>query len=219
MKDQIYQVAIDGPSGAGKSTIAKKLAEILHIDYIDTGAMYRAIGYKIKKKNVDMYDEGTLNELLADTVVDLHEGRILLDGEDVSSVIRTPEMSKMASDCSALAAVRQKLVELQRHMAKSKSVIMDGRDIGTNVLTDARFKIYLTASVEERARRRYKELLEKGEAVTLQEVEEDMRRRDYNDSHRQLNPLRKAEDAVEIDSTAMTMDEVVERILNIVDGR
>ena len=104
-------------------------------------------------------------------------------------------------------------------MAKSKSVIMDGRDIGTNVLTDARFKIYLTASVEERARRRYKELLEKGEAVTLQEVEEDMRRRDYNDSHRQLNPLRKAEDAVEIDSTAMTMDEVVERILNIVDGR
>ena len=219
MKDQIYQVAIDGPSGAGKSTIAKKLAEILHIDYIDTGAMYRAIGYKIKKKNVDMYDEGTLNELLADTVVDLHEGRILLDGEDVSSVIRTPEMSKMASDCSALAAVRQKLVELQRHMAKSKSVIMDGRDIGTNVLTDARFKIYLTASVEERARRRYKELLEKGEAVTLQEVEEDMRRRDYNDSHRQLNPLRRAEDAVEIDSTAMTMDEVVERILNIVDGR
>ena len=160
-----------------------------------------------------------MNELLADTVVDLHEGRILLDGEDVSSVIRTPEMSKMASDCSALAAVRQKLVELQRHMAKSKSVIMDGRDIGTNVLTDARFKIYLTASVEERARRRYKELLEKGEAVTLQEVEEDMRRRDYNDSHRQLNPLRKAEDAVEIDSTAMTMDEVVERILNIVDGR
>ncbi len=219
MKDQIYQVAIDGPSGAGKSTIAKKLAEILHIDYIDTGAMYRAIGYKIKKKNVDMYDEGTLHELLADTVVDLHEGRIFLDGEDVSSVIRTPEMSKMASDCSALAAVRQKLVELQRHMAKSKSVIMDGRDIGTNVLTDARFKIYLTASVEERARRRYKELLEKGEAVTLQEVEEDMRRRDYNDSHRQLNPLRKAEDAVEIDSTAMTMDEVVERILNIVDGR
>lgn len=219
MKDQIYQVAIDGPSGAGKSTIAKKLAEILHIDYIDTGAMYRAIGYKIKKKNVDMYDEGTLHELLADTVVDLHEGRIFLDGEDVSSVIRTPEMSKMASDCSALAAVRQKLVELQRHMAKSKSVIMDGRDIGTNVLTDARFKIYLTASVEERARRRYKELLEKGEAVTLQEVEEDMRRRDYNDSHRQLNPLRKAEDAVEIDSTAMTMDEVVERILNIVDSR
>lgn len=219
MKDQIYQVAIDGPSGAGKSTIAKKLAEILHIDYIDTGAMYRAIGYKIKKKNVDMYDEGTLHELLADTVVDLHEGRIFLDGEDVSSVIRTPEMSKMASDCSALAAVRQKLVELQRHMAKSKSVIMDGRDIGTNVLTDARFKIYLTASVEERARRRYKELLEKGEAVTLQEVEEDMRRRDYNDSHRQLNPLRKAEDAVEIDSTTMTMEEVVERILNIVDSR
>ena len=196
MKDQIYQVAIDGPSGAGKSTIAKKLAEILHIDYIDTGAINSAIGYKKKKKNVHITDEGALNELLADTIVDLHEGRILLDGEDVSGVIRTPGISKMASDCSALSAVRQKLVELQRDMAKSKSVIMDGRDIGTNVLTDARFKIYLTASVEERARRRYQELLEKGEAVTLQEVEEDMRRRDYNDSHRQLNPLRKAEDAV-----------------------
>jgi len=216
MEAQIYQIAIDGPSGAGKSTIAKRVAAVLKIDYIDTGAMYRAIGYKIKNENVDMHDEAALAAMLSGTDVDLHEGKVLLDGQDVSGRIRTPEMSKMASACSALPAVRAKLVELQRNMAKSKSVIMDGRDIGTNVLTDARFKIYLTASVEERARRRYKELTEKGETVTLEEVEADMRQRDYNDSHRQLNPLRKAEDAVEIDYTEMTMEEVVERILGMV---
>ena len=216
MKERIYQIAIDGPSGAGKSTIAQKVAAILNIDYIDTGAMYRAIGYQISRQGVDMDDAAALSAMLAETDVDLHEGKVLLNGEDVSDRIRTPEMSKMASACSALPAVRRKLVELQRAMAKSKSVIMDGRDIGTNVLTDARYKIYLTASVEERARRRYKELLEKGETVTLDEVEADMRQRDYNDSHRQLNPLRKADDAVEIDSTHMNLEQVVERILEIV---
>lgn len=217
MEERIYQIAIDGPSGAGKSTIAKKVAAILNIDYIDTGAMYRAIGYQIKRQGVDMDDASALSSMLSETDVDLHEGKVLLNGEDVSDRIRTPEMSKMASACSALPAVRRKLVELQRAMAKSKSVIMDGRDIGTNVLTDARYKIYLTASVEERARRRYKELLEKGETVTLDEVEADMRQRDYNDSHRRLNPLRKADDAVEIDSTHMNLEQVVERILEIVE--
>lgn len=217
MEERIYQIAIDGPSGAGKSTIAKKVAAILNIDYIDTGAMYRAIGYQISREGVDMDDASALSSMLSETDVDLHEGKVLLNGEDVSDRIRTPEMSRMASACSALPAVRQKLVELQRAMAKSKSVIMDGRDIGTNVLTDARYKIYLTASVEERARRRYKELLEKGETVTMDEVEADMRQRDYNDSHRQLNPLRKAEDAVEIDSTHMNLEQVVERILEIVE--
>ena len=217
MEERIYQIAIDGPSGAGKSTIAKKVAAILNIDYIDTGAMYRAIGYQISREGVDMDDASALSSMLSETDVDLHEGKVLLNGEDVSDRIRTPEMSRMASACSALPAVRQKLVELQRAMAKSKSVIMDGRDIGTNVLTDARYKIYLTASVEERARRRYKELLEKGETVTPDEVEADMRQRDYNDSHRQLNPLRKAEDAVEIDSTHMNLEQVVERILEIVE--
>ena len=162
MEQNIYQIAIDGPSGAGKSTIAKALAAILKIDYIDTGAMYRAIGYKIVREGVDMYDEAALEAMLKTTDVDLSEGKVLLDGEDVSGKIRTPEMSKMASDCSALGAVRVKLVELQRGMAKSKSVIMDGRDIGTNVLTDAKYKIYLTATVEERATRRYKELIEMG---------------------------------------------------------
>jgi len=218
MSEQIYQIAIDGPSGAGKSTIAKAVAGILHIDYIDTGAMYRAIGYKISRDGVDMYDEVQLGEMLKNTDVDLSEGKVLLDGEDVSGKIRTPEMSKMASDCSALGAVRVKLVELQRGMAKAKSVIMDGRDIGTNVLTDAKYKIYLTATVEERANRRYKELIEKGENVTYDEVLEDMKKRDYNDTTRALNPLRKADDAVEIDSTHMTFQEVVDRILNIVNA-
>lgn len=218
MEERIYQIAIDGPSGAGKSTIAKAVASILKIDYIDTGAMYRAIGYKISRDGVDMYDEAQLGEMLKNTDVDLSEGKVLLDGEDVSGKIRTPEMSKMASDCSALGAVRVKLVELQRGMAKAKSVIMDGRDIGTNVLTDAKYKIYLTATVEERANRRYKELIEKGENVTYDEVLEDMKKRDYNDTTRALNPLRKADDAVEIDSTHMTFQEVVDRILNIVNA-
>jgi len=180
--------------------------------------MYRAIGYKISRDGVDMYDEVQLGEMLKNTDVDLSEGKVLLDGEDVSGKIRTPEMSKMASDCSALGAVRVKLVELQRGMAKAKSVIMDGRDIGTNVLTDAKYKIYLTATVEERANRRYKELIEKGENVTYDEVLEDMKKRDYNDTTRALNPLRKADDAVEIDSTHMTFQEVVDRILNIVNA-
>ena len=216
MEQNIYQIAIDGPSGAGKSTIAKALASILKIDYIDTGAMYRAIGYKIVKEGVDMYDEAALASMLETTDVDLSEGKVLLDGEDVSGKIRTPEMSKMASDCSALGAVRVKLVELQRGMAKAKSVIMDGRDIGTNVLTDAKYKIYLTATVEERAGRRYKELMEKGEDVTFEQVLEDMKQRDHNDSTRALNPLRKADDAIEIDSTDMTLQGVVDRILGIV---
>ncbi|MBR2001241.1 MAG: (d)CMP kinase [Firmicutes bacterium] len=218
MEERIYQIAIDGPSGAGKSTIAKALASILKIDYIDTGAMYRAIGYKIVKEGVDMYDEAALNAMLSTTDVDLSEGKVLLDGEDVSGKIRTPEMSKMASDCSALGAVRTKLVELQRGMAKAKSVIMDGRDIGTNVLTDAKYKIYLTATVEERAGRRYKELIEKGETVTFEEVLEDMKKRDHNDSTRALNPLRKADDAIEIDSTEMKFQEVVDKILEIVNA-
>lgn len=218
MEQNIYQIAIDGPSGAGKSTIAKALASILKIDYIDTGAMYRAIGYKIVKEGVNMYDEAALASMLKTTDVDLSEGKVFLDGEDVSGKIRTPEMSKMASDCSALGAVRVKLVELQRGMAKAKSVIMDGRDIGTNVLTDAKYKIYLTATVEERAGRRYKELMEKGEDVTFEQVLEDMKQRDHNDSTRALNPLRKADDAVEIDSTNMKFQEVVDRILEIVNA-
>ena len=214
----IYQVAIDGPSGAGKSTIAKAVARQLGIDYIDTGAMYRAIGYKVKSQGVDPADEDAVRAMLADTEIDLRQGEVYLDEENVSALIRTPEMSMMASVCSQIPAVREKLVQLQREMGRRKSVIMDGRDIGTNVLKDARYKIYLTASAEERARRRFLELQEKGESQSYEDVLEDIKQRDHNDMTRELNPLRKAEDAVELDTTGLNIDQVVAKVLEIVRG-
>lgn len=215
MKDKIFRIAIDGPSGAGKSTIAKAVAKKLNIDYIDTGAMYRAIGYKMSVCGVYPEDLEAVNTVLAVTDIDFTDGCIYLDGRDVSDHIRTPEMSMMASICSTLPAVRKKLVEIQRAMAERKSVIMDGRDIGTNVLTDAEVKIYLTASDEERAQRRFLELREKGDPQTYEEVLEDIHQRDRNDMTRKLNPLCRAEDAVELDTTGMSIDQVVERVLEI----
>ena len=173
--NQIYRIAIDGPSGAGKSTIAKAVAKALDIDYIDTGAMYRAIGYKIKTEGIDLADEQAIQEMLDRTEIDFRQGDIYLDGVIVNKEIRTPDMSMMASACSQLPAVREKLVQLQRAMGTRKSVIMDGRDIGTNVLTDAEYKIYLTASAEERARRRFLELREKGEEQSYESVLEDIK--------------------------------------------
>ena len=216
--NEIYQVAIDGPSGAGKSTIAKAVAKELGIDYIDTGAMYRAIGYKVKIRDIDPADEDAIREMLAGTQIDLQQGEVYLDGDNVSAQIRTPEMSMMASVCSQIPAVREKLVQLQREMGTRKSVIMDGRDIGTNVLKDARFKIYLTASAEERARRRFLELQEKGETQSFEDVLEDIKQRDHNDMTRELNPLRKADDAVEVDTTGLDIEQVVQKVLEIVRG-
>lgn len=212
MADRIFRIAIDGPSGAGKSTIAKAVARRLGIDYIDTGAMYRAIGLKMLSRGLAMEDSQALLDMLAETEIDFARGRVILDGQAVDSLIRTPEVSKAASDCSALAPVRSKLVELQRKMGKTKSVIMDGRDIGTNVLTDAEYKYFLTASPEERALRRYKEMQEKGQESDYDKVLAQIIERDHNDSTRALNPLRKAEDAEEIDSTHMTIDQVVDYI-------
>lgn len=212
MADRIFRIAIDGPSGAGKSTIAKAVARRLGIDYIDTGAMYRAIGLKMLSRGLTMEDSQALLDMLAETEIDFAGGRVILDGQAVDSLIRTPEVSKAASDCSALAPVRSKLVELQRKMGKTKSVIMDGRDIGTNVLTDAEYKYFLTASPEERALRRYKEMQEKGQESDYDKVLAQIIERDHNDSTRALNPLRKAEDAEEIDSTHMTIDQVVDYI-------
>ena len=211
---EIYQIAIDGPSGAGKSTIAKRVASELSIDYIDTGAMYRAVGLKMLRNNIPMAEDETLFEMLKDTDVDFSEGKVYLDGEDVSGLIRTQEVSKAASDCSAFASVRRKLVELQQAMGKRKSVIMDGRDIGTVVLKDAEHKYYLTATAEERAMRRYKELKEKGSGDTYEKVLQDVNQRDWNDMHREVDPLRQAEDAVLIDSTHMTIDQVVDFIIS-----
>ncbi len=216
MTKDIIRIAVDGPSGAGKSTIAKKVAAGLGIDYIDTGAMYRAVAYRLLRDRVELTDESAVEKLLADTDVDLAMGEVLLNGEALGDKIRTPEVSKMASACSALPAVREKLVQLQKKMGREKSVIMDGRDIGTNVLTDAEFKFFLTASTHERAVRRYKELKEKGQDVTLEQVERDIEERDRNDSTRELNPLRKAKDAVEIDSTRLSIEEVADVILNAV---
>ena len=215
MKD-IFRIAIDGPSGAGKSTIAKAVAKALDIDYIDTGAMYRAIGYKIDKEGVPFEEGDALAALLDSTDIDFVSGDIILYGVVVNDLIRTPEVSMLASKCAALPSVRAKLVEIQRGMGQRKSVIMDGRDIGTNVLKDAEYKIFLTASAEERAQRRFKELQEKGETQTYEEVLEDVKQRDYNDMTRELNPLRKADDAIELDTTGMGIDEVVAAVLDIV---
>ena len=212
MKD-IFKVAIDGPSGAGKSTIAKAVAKKLGIDYVDTGAMYRAVGYKASSLNVPPEDSEAVKKLLDDTDIDFVNGDIVLDGAVVNDKIRTPEISKAASIYSAIPEVREKLVEIQRGMGARKSVIMDGRDIGTNVFRDAEYKIFLTASAEERAERRFEELTAKGQKVDFNEVLRDIEKRDYDDMTRALNPLRKAEDAVEVDTTGLSIDEVIERVL------
>lgn len=214
MSDTIFQVAVDGPSGAGKSTVAKRIAKELGIDYIDTGAMYRAVAYKMLKNDIKADDTDALTKMLETTSVDFSEGNTLLDGEVVNSFIRTPDVTKMASDCSAVPAVREKLVALQRELGNKKSVIMDGRDIGTNVFKDAKFKYYITASVDERADRRFRELLLKDPDTKLEKVKKDIENRDHSDSTRKLNPLTKADDAKEIDSTGLGITEVTELILN-----
>ena len=210
-------IAIDGPSGAGKSTIAKRVAKELGIEYIDTGAMYRAVGFKAVKSGVDISNLAAVEEMLKTTDIDFKEGSIYLDGECVDSMIRTPEISAMASAVSALMPVRTKLVELQRQMAGKKSIIMDGRDIGTNVLKDATYKFYMTASAEERAKRRYDELILKGEEVTFEQVLLDINQRDKNDMERALNPLRKADDAMEVDTDGLGIEEVTALILKNID--
>ena len=221
MSDEILRIAIDGPSGAGKSTIAKIVAEKMGIDYIDTGAMYRAIGLKMVSEGVSREDTeeaaAARQEVLDRTDIDFDKGVITLDGEDVGGKIRTPEISIAASDYSKFPEVRSKLVAIQREIGHRKSVVMDGRDIGTNVFTDAQYKFFLTATPEERANRRVKELLEKGEDVSYEATLEDIKKRDYNDTHRKLNPLAKADDAIEVDTTNMTIDEVAAAILDRIE--
>ncbi|SKA83185.1 cytidylate kinase [Caloramator quimbayensis] len=209
-------IAVDGPAGAGKSTISKIVAERLNIEYIDTGAMYRAITLKIIRKGIGLEDIDSIKKLLNETHIDFINGRIYLDEEDVSEDIRKIEVSSKVSDVAAMPFVRGKLVELQRNMASLKSVIMDGRDIGTNVLKDANIKIFLTASVDERAKRRYKEMIEKGNDVTFEDICRDIENRDRIDSTREVNPLKKADDAVEIDTTSKSIDDVVNEIISIV---
>lgn len=218
MEDNILRIAVDGPSGAGKSTIAKIVAEEMGIDYIDTGAMYRAIGLKMLKEGVPQDEDAApaRQEILDRTTIDFEGGVITLDGEDVSGLIRTPEVSMAASDFSRFPEVREKLVAIQREIGHRKSVVMDGRDIGTNVFPDAQYKFFLTATPEERAKRRVKELIEKGQDVDYEATLEDIKQRDYNDSHRKLNPLKKADDAIEVDTTDMSIDEVTKAILDTI---
>lgn len=215
---QRLNIAIDGPAGAGKSTVARRVAERLHIRYLDTGAMYRAMALYAMRCGVPVGDEAAVERVLRDADIRVRyteDGqRVLLSGEDVTDGLRTPELSMAASDVSAHRAVRVKLTELQRQVARENDVVMDGRDIGTNVLPDTPYKFYLTASVEERARRRLLELAARGAAAgTLADVAREIEQRDYNDSHRAYMPLRQAEDALYIDSTGMTVEEVTETIL------
>ena len=212
-------IAIDGPAGAGKSTIAKRLAKKLGFIYVDTGAMYRAMAYYFLQHNIDAKDENAIAAACPDVDVTITyengEQQVLLNGENVNGVIRNEEVGNMASSTSVYPVVRKKLVELQRQLAKSADVIMDGRDIGTCVLPDAQVKIYLTASSATRAKRRYDELTEKGVSCDLAEIEKDIIKRDYRDMHRETSPLRQAEDAVLVDSSEMNIDEVVDAIYQV----
>ena len=212
-------IAIDGPAGAGKSTIAKRLAKKLGFIYVDTGAMYRAMAYYFLQHNIDAKDENAIAAACPDVDVTITyengEQQVLLNGENVNGVIRNEEVGNMASSTSVYPVVRKKLVELQRQLAKSADVIMDGRDIGTCVLPDAQVKIYLTASSATRAKRRYDELTEKGVSCDLAEIEKDIIDHDYRDMHRETSPLRQAEDAVLVDSSEMNIDEVVDAIYQV----
>ena len=209
----MINIAIDGPSGAGKSTIAKSIAARKKITYLDTGAMYRAVGLKVYLTNSDMYDENQLSNILDNLDLDIKyvngEQKVFLDGKDVSKDIREHHISKLASDVSAIPACRLKLVDLQRRIAEKSDCVLDGRDIGTYVLPDANVKIFLTASPEVRATRRYKELLAKGQKVEYDKVLSDINERDKTDSSRAFAPLKKADDAVEIDSSDMTIEQVI----------
>ena len=211
-----YNVAIDGPAGAGKSTIAKLVAKEKGYIYVDTGAMYRGLAIHFLNRGIDPEDRDAVAEACRDAEVTIgyEDGvqQIYLNGENVTSMLRTEETGNMASKTSAIPEVREKLLELQRSLAREKDVIMDGRDIGTNILPDADVKIYLTASVETRARRRYDELREKGEDCSLEEISRDIKERDERDMTREIAPLKKADDAVLVDSSDMTIQQVVDVI-------
>lgn len=214
-------VALDGPAGAGKSSIAKKAAKALDYIYIDTGALYRTIGLAAARRNVEPIPSNEVEKLLSEIKVDLTfneqgEQIVLLDNEDVSGLIRTPEASMMASKISAIPAVRAYLLDLQRSMAKSRNVIMDGRDIGTVVLPDAQVKIFLTASPEVRAERRYKELVEKGMNVNYDDILNDVIERDYNDTHRETAPLKPADGCIIVDTTDIDFEQSVEKIISVI---
>lgn len=213
-------IAIDGPAGAGKSTIAKTAAKELNFIYVDTGALYRTVGLAATRKGVEAMPSKEVDELLKNIRVELtfnaeNQQVVLLDGEDVSELIRTPEASMMASAISAVPAVREYLLDLQRNIAKRHNVIMDGRDIGTVVLPDAKIKIFLYAEPEDRAKRRYDELIAKGMDVNYEDILKDVKQRDYNDSHRDIAPLKPAKDSIMVNTTGNTLEQSVQLLIKI----
>ena len=224
MAKEHYSIAVDGPSGAGKSTLAKALAKELNIIYVDTGAIYRTIGLEVFRRGLDPKNEAEVSAILPELSIRMEyedDGlqHMFLNGEDVTADIRLPNISLYASDVSALPAVRAFLLEMQRELARRNCVIMDGRDIGTVVLPDAEVKIYLTASAEERAKRRFLELAARGAGKTYQEVLEEQRLRDDNDMHRAIAPLKPAEDSVIVDTTELDFEQSKQAVLSIIRER
>ncbi len=219
----MINVAIDGPAGAGKSTVARAAAQKLGYIYVDTGALYRAVGVYCLRNSIVTTDINGVSAILKDITVELKfiDGvqHVFLNGDDVSTEIRLPEASMAASNVSAIPSVRAFLFDLQRDIAAKNNCLMDGRDIGTVVLPNAQVKIFLTADPEERAMRRYKELIEKGSNVTFEEVLEDLKVRDYNDSHREIAPLKPADDSVIVNTTGMTLEESINTIVKTVEGK
>ena len=216
-----YQIAIDGPAGAGKSTIARRVAKEKGFIYVDTGAMYRAMAYYLLKEKADPSNEEEISEkcMKAHITIEYQEGEqvVLLNGENVNPVLRTEEVGNMASATSRNKRVRERLTQLQKELAEKNSVVMDGRDIGTCVLPGANVKVYLTASVAVRAKRRFDELTAKGETCDIGKIEDDIKKRDEQDMKREIAPLKQAEDAVLVDSSDMSIDEVVKKILSLTE--
>jgi cytidylate kinase len=216
-------IAIDGPSGAGKSTVARFLAKRLGYVYIDTGAMYRSVALRVKEKGISPEDELALNQLASSLhitfITEGEQTRVCCDGEDITSAIRSPEISRLASYISKQKGVREALVQMQREMGKKGGVILEGRDIGTVVFPDADVKFYLDAKSDERVRRRYHEMVEKGVKVDFRETQEELIQRDHNDMHRIHSPLKKANDALFIDSTHRSVEEVVEEMVHMVKAK
>lgn len=215
----MLRVAIDGPGGTGKSTIAKAVAARFGLEYIDTGAMYRALGLKARRNGIDETDENAVKDMLADTTIDFISGHTHLDGEDVSGLIRTNEISMAASNISKLAIVRAKVDEVSRYLASTKDVVMEGRDIGATVIPDAEVKIFMTAAPEVRAKRRYEQLLAAGKEADYDTIFNEIQARDYQDSHREVSPLRAADDAVFLDTSNLNIEENIDAVAEIITSK
>ena len=212
----MIRVAIDGPGGTGKSSIAKAVAEKLGLEYIDTGAMYRSMGLKALREGISPADTEAVEKMLADTVLDFRDNHMYLDGEDVSGLIRTNEVSMAASNISKLPCVRAKADALSKHLASTKNVIMEGRDIGTIVIPDAEVKIFMTAAPEVRAQRRFLQLQQQGKPADYDQIFDEIQKRDYQDSHRDYHPLKQADDAILLDTSNMTKEENIEAVIDLI---